>query len=288
MNRTLIIVFGLIFILAAGSAVAQKQVIGSGPIRQFAEDTAINPHDFTDAYYEMNGIISKGIIGRRDGTDGLSVFSNSSNPYHRNIRVIATIPAYDQNGDMIFWYPLGDLQDYGFTDDKVGVFAREMAMQFPIYVFPNMKILDYRTFANNRQAALMDNSLSSTNGQDVNPLGIRVVVVVNYTEKAFQKESYEMMDFMMKKNGASADDTPLIKTMDDLNMLAKHELVDARPWEIAGGRYTISTPIYDPTKGAIAQDAFLWMTTQDGHTLPSEDGFIWQFHCLKKTGNWCS
>ena len=278
-------IFVFILLVSVGSVSAQKSI---GAVGQLWEDTAINPHDFTTEYYAMFGINAKGIIGRRTGTDGLSVFSPSSNPFHTNVRITATIPAYDQHGDMLFWYPLGELQDYGFNDDKAGAQMREMAANFPIYVFPNTKIASYATFANTRQAALMDNSFSMTNTEDVNPLGIREIIIVNYTEKAFGKEGIEMMDYFVKKNGASADDTPLIRSMEDIQFLLKYEMISADSMKMIGGRYAINPIIFNPTKGAIAQDAFIWMATKDDKPLPSEDAFVWQFHCLQKTGNWCS
>jgi len=281
------IIFGLIFLISVGSLSAQraKIITSTGPLW---EDTAINPHDFTDEYYAMHGIIARDIIGRRTGTDGLSVFSNSSNPYHTNIRVIATIPAYDQFGNMFFWYPLGEVQDSGFMQDKVGMRALEMAKQFPIYVFPDSKIIDYRAFANTRQASLMDNTLMPTKSEDLNPLGIREIRIVNYTEKAFDKEAIEMMNFLAKKNGMAADDTPMIRSMEDINMLLKHEMITAEPTKTYGGQYSIGPVLYNPINGVIARDAYLWMTMKDDRPLPGEDLFVWQFYCLQKTGNWCS
>jgi hypothetical protein len=279
-------VFVFIFLISVGSVSAQKTVRGGG-IGPLWEDTAINPHDFTDEYYAINGIIAKGIIGRRTGTDGLSVFSNSSNPFHTNVRVTATLPAYDQHGDMLFWYPLGEIQDYGFTEDKAGIRAREMAKHFPIYVFPNTKMSDYRTFANTRQAALMDNTFSMTTSEDAIPIGVREILIVNFTEKAFGKDGFEMMDYFLKKNGAAADDTPIIRSMEDIQTLLKYDMIIASPIKSIGGQYAINPIIFNPTNGVIAQDAYLWMATKDDRPLPSEDIFVWQFQCLQKTGNWC-
>jgi hypothetical protein len=245
------------------------------------EDTAINPHDFTDDYYALFGITATTIVARRTGTDGLSVFSNSSNPFHTNVRITITAPAYDQNGEMLFWYPLGELQEFAMTDE-----LRELAMRFPIYVFPNSQIVDYRSFASTRQAALMDNSFALY-PQDSNPLGIHQIILVNYTEKAFSKDGYEMMNYMMDKNGAAADDTPIIRTIDDMTLLAKHEMIATDTLKSIGGRYAINPTIHDPTNGVIAKDAFIWMATKDERWLLAEDNFVYQFNCLKKTGYWC-
>lgn len=278
-------VFVLILLISSGSISAQKVRNGGVLVTPFAEDTAINPHDFTNEYYEVNGIVGKLIVNRRTGSDGLSIFSKSSNPFHTDVRVIATIPAYDPNGGILFWYPLGEIQDYGFTDDKMGIETREMANRFPIYVFPHSKIADFQSFTHNRQAPLMDNTWSMIAG-DMNPLGIRKIVLVRFTEKAFTKEGYEMMSYMAAKNGMSADDTPILRTLEDLNMMMKSELISTGalkgPWT-----YAIAPALLDPTTGVIARDAFLWFATKDGDPLPTEEMFLVQFRCLQKTGNWC-
>lgn len=275
-----IAVFVFILLISVGSGSAQKRTLG-GLVGPLWEDTAINPHDFTDDYYSLFGIKAKAILARRTGTDGLSVFSNSSNPFHTNVRVTITAPAYDQNGEMLFWYPLGELQEYAMSDE-----LRELAVRFPIYVFPNSQIVDYRSFANTRQAALMDNSFGLY-PQDDNPLGIRQIIVVNYTEKAFGKDGYEMMSYMMEKNGAAADDTPIIRTIDDIELLAKHDMISTDTLKSIGGRYAINPIIFDPTNGVIAKDAFIWMATKDERWLLPEDNFVYQFNCLKKLGYWC-
>lgn len=273
--------FVFIILIFAGTTFGQVASYYS-----FAEDTAINPHDFTNKYYASNGVYAPAIFGRRNGSDELSVFSNSSNPIHTNVRVVATIPGYNENGDIVYWYPLGELQSSGFTRDKLGMQARNLASYFPIYVFPDTSVIDFRTFANTRQAALLDNTWAQGD-RSMNPLGLREIFVVNYTEKAFGKEGFEMMQYFGKKNGMSLNDTPIIRTMEDLSFLMKYEMIEASPMKYNGGQYAIDPEIMDPTNGAIAQDAFLWMVTVEGKPLVSEEMFLYQFNCLKKTSNWC-
>ena len=270
-----------IILLFAGSAFGQVTSYYS-----FSEDTAINPHDFTDKYYASRGVYAPAIFGRRNGSDALSIFSSSSNPIHTNIRVLATIPGYNENGEIVYWYPLGELQASGFTRDKVGVQARDLASHFPIYVFPDTSVIDFRTFANTRQAALLDNTFSQAD-RSMNPLGLREIFVVNYTDKAFGKEGFEMMEFFGKKNGMSTNNTPIIRTMEDLSFLMKYEMVEASAFRYNGGRYAIDPEIMDPTNGAIAPDAFLWMATVDGKPLESETIFVQEFNCLQKIRTWC-
>jgi hypothetical protein len=256
-----------------------------------AEDTSINPHDFSDEYYFANGVNVKGIIGRRTGTDFLSVFSKSSNPVHRDVRVLATLPAYNQNGEIRFWYPLGELNEDGFTQDSVGVEARQIADFHPIYVFPSRYNVEPLAFTNTRQAAIIDESYDYIYSKG-NPLGLRLIVSVKFTEKAFNtKEGMEMMDFMAKKNGLSLDGTPFIKSFADLFEFGKYELVSMEKftfWDDGErGIYAMNPTIEHPIKGAIAQDAFLLMVMKDGNPLPGESEFVVQFDCLQKTGDWC-
>ena len=259
-------------------------------------DTAINPHDFTDEFYASNGIIAKTIIGRRTGTDLLSVFSPSSNPNHTPVRVLVTFPAYGPSEELLFWYPLGQLNDNGFTDDKMGVIAREAAMAAPIYVFPvktdTRALVEFRPASKMRQAALFSPSETYYPALVENALIARQIVEVRYTAKAFEKESVEMMQYFLEKNGAGVDGLPIIRSMDDLTMLAKTEMVAVRTkslWDdTAGtGAFALAPVIEDPTVGAIAPDAFLLMPTVDGKPLPSEQMFATQFGCLQKYGSWC-
>ena len=280
----------LMIAMLATAAAAQK----TPPV--LWDDTAINPHDFTDEFYASNGILSKAIIGRRTGTDLLSVYGPSSNPIHRPVRVLVTLPAYGPSEEMLFWYPLGEINDNGFTDDKIGVIAKEVALATPIYVFP-LKVSsasgDTFSFNNMRQAALFGPSESYYPEFTKDALFVRRIVEVQYTDKAFDKDSREMIDFMLGKNGAAVDGLPIIRGMDDLNMLDKHGLVSFGTkslWDNPGeenGIFALTPVIADPTGGVIAPDAFLAMATLTGQPLPSEEMFATEFGCLKKSGYWC-
>jgi hypothetical protein len=272
----------------ATAAAAQKM-----PTPTLWEDTATNPHDFTDEYYASNGILSKEIIGRRTGDDLLSVLSPSSNPNHTWVRVIATLPAYGPSEEILFWYPLGRLNDRGFTGDKLGVIARETALGTPLYVFPMRSDAEFASFTDMRQSALFGPSETYYSDREPIKLLARRIVEVRYTEKAFDKESFEMMQYMLGKNGAGVDGLPIIRSMADLSTLAKHEMVSFGTkslWEdpTLRSEFAITPAIADPTGGAIAQDAFLLMPTVDGKPLPAEQFFATQFGCLKKAGYWCN
>lgn len=290
-TRSFKIFFGFLLILSVcGFTVMAQRMAGTAP--SLIIDTANNPHDFSDAYYKANGIKVRSIIDRRTGTDGLSVFGATSDPDQSTVRVIATIPALDHNGMLVFWYPLGELADTGFADTKVGAVARQTAQLFPIYVFPDTTVLIYSASANTRQAPLVDNSWKAQLGKESNPLGLREILIVNYTEKAFTKEAVETMAYFAKKNGLANDDTPLIKSLDDIQYLLKIEFITLQKAssvsdKFAMGDYAISPVIADPRNGTIAADAFLWMSTKDGSSLPGEQVFVSSFSCLQKTGDWC-
>src|SRR5688500_1182842 len=74
-----------------------------------AVDAPLYPHDFSDTFYELNGVHYKGIAGRLTGTDLLSTFSKADHPAYRNVRVLITIPGYSQTGEPLFFSPLGKL-----------------------------------------------------------------------------------------------------------------------------------------------------------------------------------
>ena len=97
-----------------------------------------------------------------------------------------------------------------------------------------------------------------------------------------------MMEYMAKKNGMAADDTPILRTIDDLHMMLKLELVTMLSIRAMPVTFAIAPTIVDPTNGVIARDAFLWMPTKDGRPLPSETVFAQLFGCLQKTGTVCT
>jgi hypothetical protein len=285
-------VFVFIFSVFAISSYPQKSASGLIPV--LWEDTSLQPHDFTNEYYTSIGVNPKAILGRRTGEDTFSVFSGSSNPNHTNVRVIVTLPAYTESGQIVFWYPLGELNESGFTlDTKEGSMALEAARLSPIYIFPDVKYAEFYSFGYTRQAPVIIDPMPMF-GQDRenNKLGIRQMVVVNYTEKARDKEGLEMMEYFGKKNGFATDDTPIIKSMEDLQYLLKMEFITADPLNMTDGKgltgsFAISPTISDPTNGVIATDAYIWMSMKDGKPLAAEEMFSWHFGCLQKVGQWC-
>jgi hypothetical protein len=196
--------------------------------------------------------------------------------------VIVTVPAYDQNGLVKFWYPLGEFNEMAFLDTDMGFVARDTAKRFPMYVFPDEKYINYNTIANTRQAPLIDNTWGYLGMGFENPLGLRELFLVNYTAKAHSKEGYEMMQYMIKKNGKGTDDMPIINTKTDIMMLLEegYITVDQRDGPYLG-HYAVAPFIDTMVPGVIAKDAFLWMSTRDGKPLDSEMKFVERFNCLQ-------
>jgi hypothetical protein len=293
-SNSFLMMIGILLVLTFALSVSAQKMDDNSDIKPYPPlivDTSINPHDFADKYYAMNGINANNIIGRRNGYDILSVIGWSSNPYHRDVRILATLPAYDSNGAVLFFSPLGEINEKGFTEDTLGSNLREMADNYPIYVFPQDNGYEF-SFGKTRQASLMESTMFNPNvgGYSV---GVRSIVMVNYSKRAFGDEGTEMMEYMLKKNGVSLDGTPLIKSFEDLLILEKYELVTLTKralWDDPNlsGKYAISPIIYEPVKGVIAPDAFLIMATRKGEPLPGELIFVEQFNCLRKSGNWCS
>src|SRR3954452_11350583 len=94
-------------------------------------------YDFTDALYLQNGVIPAGIVNRRTGTDGLSVFDTPFFPSQRNVRVTLTLPAYSHSGNLFFWNVLGEFDAVSFTTNAAGRAARTLAERSAIFVFPS-------------------------------------------------------------------------------------------------------------------------------------------------------
>ncbi|MEQ1642029.1 MAG: hypothetical protein ABL959_01130 [Pyrinomonadaceae bacterium] len=258
-------------------------------------DTSINPHDFTDTFYRANGIEADSIADRRTGADRWSTISYSSNRRHTNIRVTATFPAYSEKGKVQFWSPLGEITALGFTSDKPGIRLRKVSSLVPIYIFPDPEMQDGPQLMRMRQAPIIDNTMLSAPAidRDPNPLGLHRLVKVWYTEAAFTLEAGAIMDHFARKNGRSTNGTPIIKTTEDIATLLSLGYITFDDGTRGPDRpfvdtFMISPVITDPTGGAVADDALLFMSVKEGQVLPSEAVFVTQFNCLRDLHRWCT
>lgn len=285
----------LAFRIALAALILSSSSLGQGIEPPLPFDTAINPHDFTDLYYASNGLESRYITDRRTGADRWSVIGYSSNRAHSDVRVIATFPAYNEKGKILFWSPLGEINITGFTADKAGTRLRKVSSIVPIYIFPDPNVAEGSHLRGMRQAPLIDNTMLSTNDIDrePNPIGLHRIVTVRYTPAAFEREAAPIMDHFARKNGLATDKTPIIKGTDDITILLSLGYITfddgtrgaERPFS---DTFMISPVMADPTGGAVAVDAFLLMPLKDGRVLAAEELFVAQFNCLRDLHRWCT
>ena len=268
----------LIYVLAALVALA------AAPARTRAEVTD-RLYDFTDEFYRQNGVDPSKIVGRRQGAAPLAVIDAPFFAYQRNVRALLTLPAYNHSGAPVYWTVMGELNNDGFTNDEAGQRARQVADNMIEYVFPT-RDGNPVGLGNLRQSVMLD----MRNGYfSNNPLGLWTHVWVSYTERAFNtSEGKKTLEDLRKRNGASLDGTPIIKTLSELDELFSKGLAARRlrnPDGSEGGVYSICPVVKDPTGGGIAPDQFLAYTRKADGT-PLEPGFVRNFDSLRTTGEW--
>jgi hypothetical protein len=241
--------------------------------------------DFSDRFYQRNGINIDAIVGRRSGSDGASVVDRSPDRDHRDVRATFTLPGYDPSGNTVFWTVMGDLAPAPFTKNSAGREARRLAEASPVYVFPT-RDGDPLGVGNSRQADLVDTSHGYFSN---NPLGLWVHVFVSYTDAAFTtQQGRKALAELADRNGMALDGTPIITSVSELDSLTKAGLVrqQKRP-KTAQGRYFVCPVFKDPRDGGIRSDAFLATIRQaDGSPLPAEQHFVDDFLSLQSTGDW--
>lgn len=242
------------------------------------------PFDYRDKYYEINGVNAGLIVNRRTGVDRYSVVDFINSDIHRNIRIIGTSPAYNQDGKPLFWVSLGELFKNGFMNGNIGEEAFEIANRYPIYTFPSTTHKD-----SDRQAVIFEMGNSYF---EKNSLGLGVVVLVEFTKKAQSKDAQEALAKLAERNGITLDGTPMIHTTQEIADLTRRGLITQRIRGIddrTQPSYAIAKVLQDPKMGAISPDAFLEMVLKDdGKPLDEERSFVENFECLQKTGDWCS
>jgi hypothetical protein len=242
------------------------------------------PFDFTDAFYQANGISPAGLVGRHNGSDPVSVISTPPDANHRNVRITLTLPAYDTSGGMHFFTVLEDLAPTAFTNNAAGVKPKQIADASPVYVFPTLTG-DALSVANNRQADMIDLS----NGYfSNNPLALWVHIFVTWTPKALTtSDGKKRLADLARKNGLALDGTPIITSSSDIDSLTKDGyVVQTERSATTTGRYFVCPVLKDPRHGAIAPDAFLATVRRaDGTPLPAEQSFVTNFLALQTTGD---
>jgi hypothetical protein len=258
------------------SIFGQKSLGTDTALQGLAEE--IRPFDFNSRYYFDNGVEPSLIVNRRDGNDKYSVIDNTDDERFRDVRITAVFPAYNQNGDLIYWNLYGELYKHSFRRDLAGEAALTAAEYFPMYVFPSDYVRDRQ-----RQANVID--LKDTYFEK-NPLGLSVQVEVRFTGLASSSiDGEKELALLAERNGRSLDGTPIIKTVEEIQDLTRKGLVTQTIKGLANPSvpsYVVGKVIQKPEAGAITPDAFLITVQQeDGERFHADSAFIRQFNCLK-------
>ncbi|MDQ3798166.1 MAG: hypothetical protein M3384_01840 [Acidobacteriota bacterium] len=272
-----LVFWAIILTIGSVSVFGQKSLNSDTTWNGLAEE--VRPFDFSSRYYYENGVEPGLIVNRRSGSDNLSVLDSTNDERFRGVRITGVFPAYSQDGDLIYWNLYGELFKSSFRSDRSGADAQAAAEYFPMYVFPSDFVRERQ-----RQASVIDLKDSYF---DKNPLGLSIQVEVKYTERINTDEGRKELEILARRNGASLDGTPIIKTVEEIQDLTRKGLVT----QIIKGldnpsvvpSYVIGKVIQKPDAGAIAPDAFLIPVQQqaDGERFHADALFIERFNCFK-------
>jgi hypothetical protein len=237
-------------------------------------------YDFTDAYYQQNGINPAAIDGRRQ-VGPLAAADTPIFPYQRGVRALLTLPNYDHSGNNWFFTVLGGFSTSAFTPDAAGQRARQIADTSIEYVFPRQGT-DPVGLGALRQSVMLD----MRNGYfSNNKLALWLHVWVSFTAKALAtSDGLKMMNDLARHNGRDLDGTAIIASVSEIdNLFSKGYITKTtRPLNDVL-RYSICPVIKDPRNGGIARDQFLAYTRKpDGSALEPE--FLENFVSLQTTG----
>ena len=245
--------------------------------QKFAQD--FRPFDFSDKYYHVNGVLTDTLIGRKNGADGESVFDQTYDRRYSNVRITATLPAYDSSGAGVFWNYYTGVPKYGFTEDENGQLAVSLAYLHPLYMFPSTTMKD-----SDRQAALVR---MGEGYFEKNTLGIAAVFLVEYTDKVDTKAGQEILKLLAGRNGISVDGTPIIRTAKEIDGLLEEGLITLTQPSLDEPYRTpfAVAKVMQYAGSAITPDAFLkYVKDHDGKPLAAEAHFVSMFECLKGGG----
>ena len=199
------------------------------------------PFDFSDPYYQENGINPPTIRDRVNGHDGISVIDQSPDERHDDVRVIETTAGYDSSGSFLSYNIMGTLFEDSFTPDSRGVNAHETANKFRAFLFPKRSAGQLCPAPSCRR---QDNVFDTTMGYlSNNPLGLWRITFVSYTRAALTTaKGKAALAELARRNGTDLDGTPVIKRLSEINELERNGFVllrqrnedgsDGFPWVI--------------------------------------------------------
>ena len=225
--------------------------------------TAITPFDFSDGFYRANGLDPRLLVGRVDGWDGRSVAATTSDPRHRNVRVVATNGGFDHCGGLVFYVVLANVDATTFLAGSAGQDAQRLANEFLAFNFP-------RASGSGRR---QDDVFDTRHGFfDRDPLAIWTKASVRYTPSALSTNAgREALAAVAARNGTDLDATPLIRTVDEVESLGSRGFVTVTTLPAdgsAGPPWFLCPIIPHPVGRSLAPDATLAVTLRrDGTAL---------------------
>jgi hypothetical protein len=233
-------------LVAAGALALAGGVVRPASVR--ADFLRYNPppFDFSDEFYQLNGVDPDHIVTRvgnpdRDPATWLLDASNTD-PTRRGVRVKETTGGFDKNGNLIYYSIMGMMTPATFTNGEAGVQARALAERFRAFIFPKTERNPDHSIRsvtlspappNRRQDNLFD---TKTGYLCENLLGLWVLSFAIYTQPAFTTpEGQQALAALAAHNGVDVDGTPVIKRLEEIDALTDQGFLELRSNPESGG-----------------------------------------------------
>jgi hypothetical protein len=203
------------------------------------------PFDFSDGFYQTNGVDINHILGRPGNPDRPQahwVLDNSNNdPTRRGVRILETTGGWDKDGNLIYYSIMGGMTAATFTNDAAGVRARALAEDFRAFLFPKTTRNPDGSVAtvrldpappNRRQ----DNVFDTKNTYFCqNLLGLWLITMVVYTKDGYNAwvnnsdpALHAVLEAIANRNGTDLNGTPILNTVSDIDHLRDLGAVEFR------------------------------------------------------------
>lgn len=245
--------------------------------------------DFSDAFYARNGVDpSKLII--RVGTparpqSAWTIDPRGDDPTRNDVRILEHNGGYDASGHRIFFTINAVLTTEAFTSPA----AKKIADKFQVFIFPRRQPDGTFNLTVAPEDRRQDNLFDTSGGYFSNdPLQLWIIKFVMWTDAAFNTpEGQAALADLAEENGLSADGTPIVKTLSELEDLIDDGFVELIPVAQDGSQgfqYVVCSIYKDPRDGAITDDAFLILVPRpDGSDV--DPMLRADFESLKATGD---
>ena len=177
------------------------------------------PFDFSDQWYEDNGIDASLLDSRVDPSGDIAVWDFSGDPRLRNVRITLTNLGFDAAGQPLYYpQPPANVFEETFLDNEAGQKAKEIANEFRAFIFPLRDGDPLGPPVPNRR---QDNVFDTSSGYlTENPLGLWRVTFPRYTDAALNTpEGQAKMAELIERNGVDKDGTAIIKRLSEINEL---------------------------------------------------------------------